>query len=756
LAVGLAASEALGQIPDFSGRPIVDLIEALRDQGIRIIYSEDLVSTRLRVLVEPSTDDTLEGLREILNPHGLDVEAGPRDTWLVVQQAKLPDTPTPGEPPPEPLIVTRPSLETVIVMASRYSINRPSAISASTIGRHTLESTPALGQDPLRVPQGLPGVTGNQLTSRIHIRGGRYDEVLLKLDGVRLYSPYHLKDFQNFFSSINPRVIESMDIRTGGYEARFGDRMSGVVDMKSITPTDFRHHEIGVSLLETSVLSSGLFDNGRGSWVTALRRGNLDVISEAVDSDVGKPQYVDFFNKLEYALSPRWKVAAGMFSLDDKVTLNDGSDATASAGYDDAYFWLSLDQNAESGLEAAYRISFARLERQRIGNISDPNKVIGSLSERGKFDRQDLSADWGFPLSETRRIDWGLELSRSELNHDFQANRTVIAPIAIDELSGQNAPPAAALVRLEQSQFAFYTSFRVQPVRRLVTEFGLRWDEQTLTNESQLSPRLNMLFNISNRTSIRAAWGEFNQSQPLNEVAIADGMTDLQSAEESEHVIVGIEQLIGDTITLRFEAYTKNVETLNVRYENVFERASLIPELLPDRFAIQPVGAKIYGAEFSIDGEQGAYSWWGNISRGRTSERLASGQFKRSWDELLSIKAGGEWSGPFWTITANATFRSGWPISTLRLDNDQLVSDSFNGLRLPDYSSVDVRAGRMVPTRHGELNWYIEINNLFNHDNDCCIDYGYAAPSGTAPATLVTEPDHLLGTVPNIGLRLHF
>jgi hypothetical protein len=188
----------------------------------------------------------------------------------------------------------------------------------------------------------------------------------------------------------------------------------------------------------------------------------------------------------------------------------------------------------------------------------------------------------------------------------------------------------------------------------------------------------------------------------------------------------------------------------------VFERASLIPELLPDRFAIRPRSATIRGAEISAEGERGAYSWWSNLSRTRTQERLASGQFRRSWDELLSIKAGGEWLGALWTVTASATYRSGWPISTLRLDNGELVADRFNALRLSDFSSFDIRASRQVATRRGEMNWYVEVSNLFDHSNDCCVDYDFFPANDGNPDMLSTQADDLLGIVPNLGLRLQF
>jgi outer membrane cobalamin receptor len=748
----LVAEAASAQLEEFTGRPIVDLIEALRDQGTRIVYRADALPTRLRVTVEPASSDTFEGLREILAPHGLDVELGPRDTWLIVRRDRpaVPQTTESANRPSLELIP--PSLETVIVTASRYPIERESTTSTSTIGRSSIETTPALGQDPLRITHRLPGVESDQLTSRMHVRGGSLDEVLLTLDGVELYSPYHLRDFQSVFSSIDPRIIESMDVRTGGYEAKFGGKMSGVIDMQTITPTDFRHHEVAVSLLSTSILSSGLFNNGSGSWTTSVRRGNLDVLAKSFNSKYGTPQYVDAFSKIQFSPLPSTRVAASLLSLNDNVSLRFEPESRASADDSDTYFWVSVDRSAPSGLEARYRVSTTHLNRTRAGDVDEADKVSGRLFDGSKFDRRTVTADWAIGIAQRLRIGWGAELAQLELDHRLDSARTDAVAIDVPDLTGPVIPPTAAGLELTQQQHSVYASFRFQPVARLVTELGLRWDEQSLTNQSQTNPRFNLLFDITGRTSLRAAWGEFSQPDSLSDLAVADGLLTLQSAEEARHSILGLDHRFGESGLFRVEVYQKTYEDLNRRFENVFERVSLLPELLPDRFAVDPSNATTRGVELSIEGARDRFAWWANLALARTKERLANGWFMRSWDQRRSVKAGGEWSGQKWVVTTNLAYRSGWPISNLLVVNGSLLADDYNAVRLPDFSSADIRASRSVDVARGAVNWYIEISNLFDHPNYCCLSY----EAGTMPDVVLTEYDELLGRVPNLGVRWQF
>lgn len=750
-AVSLEAGIAIGQVAEFSGRPIVDLIEALRDDGARIVYSADSLPSRLRVTVSPTSSDTFEALREILSPHGLDVELGPRQTWLIVPRSPAPPEPGEDVATPNPALIP-PSLETVIVVASRYPIERQSSVSTNSIGRKSIETTPALGQDPLRITHRLPGVASDQLTSRMHVRGGNLDEVLLLLDGVQLYGPYHLKDFQSVFSSIDPRVLESMDVRTGGYEARYGEKMSGVIDMTPIRPSEFRHHEVAVDLLETSILSSGLFGNGRGAWTTSVRRGNLDVLAKNLNSKIGTPQYVDFFNRIEFSPSPGTRIASGILSLDDNVSLTYAPEAAAAADDSDTYFWVSLRRSAPSGLEARYQLATAHLNRTRVGSVNEIEKTSGTLSDTGTFEQMALTAEWTLSPYDSLRINWGATLAQMELDRRVQSMRTDEISIDVPDLTGPAFPPASANAILDQDTRAVHASFRYQPIRRLIVELGARWDDQSLTEETQTSPRFNLRFDIALRTRLRFAWGKFSQPDSLSGLAVADGLTSLQRAQKSRHLILGLEHEFGDAGMFRAEIYEKRYSNLNRRFENVLERVSLLPELLPDRFIVDPARAKTRGVEVSIEGGRERFSWWTNLALSRTQDQLASGWFRRSWDERRSVKVGGEWSGSKWVVTSTLSYRMGWPISNVLLVNGNLIADEYNAVRLPDFSSTDIRASRSAEAGRGEINWYFEISNLFDHSNYCCVDYR----PGSSPGTLLTKYDVLLGRVPNVGLRWQF
>ena len=76
----------------------------------------------------------------------------------------------------------------------------------------------------------------------------------MRFDGLRLYNPYHLKNFQSIFSTVDPRLVRSIDVYTGGFPAIYGDRMSSVIDIASMTPPEERYPRAQLELFQHRIL----------------------------------------------------------------------------------------------------------------------------------------------------------------------------------------------------------------------------------------------------------------------------------------------------------------------------------------------------------------------------------------------------------------------------------------------------------------------------------------------------------------------
>ncbi len=157
-------------------------------------------------------------------------------------------------------------LDEIIVMASRYDVSNDLQPSATYFSRDDIEALASLGDDTLRVAHRLPGVASNEFSARPYVRGGDTNEFAVLLDGVRLIEPYHFRDFEDIVSAVDQRVVDTVAIHAGGFPAEYGDALSGLMVIEPREPTALAH-EIGVSVLYTSLLSSGTFADGRASWL---------------------------------------------------------------------------------------------------------------------------------------------------------------------------------------------------------------------------------------------------------------------------------------------------------------------------------------------------------------------------------------------------------------------------------------------------------------------------------------------------------
>src|SRR5690606_39420338 len=115
------------------------------------------------------------------------------------------------------------------------------------------------------------------------MRGGEPNETLILLDGMQLYEPFHLKDFFSPVSLLDSRIISAMDVYMGGFSAKYGTRMSAVIDAQTVRPIADRYYELGASLFHTNALAAHRFANDDGSWLISARRSNLDQVARALD-----------------------------------------------------------------------------------------------------------------------------------------------------------------------------------------------------------------------------------------------------------------------------------------------------------------------------------------------------------------------------------------------------------------------------------------------------------------------------------------
>ncbi|MBS1669305.1 MAG: TonB-dependent receptor plug domain-containing protein [Bacteroidetes bacterium] len=173
-------------------------------------------------------------------------------------------------------------LQAVVVTAQRLQkIETSSQMSSISMPIELIKKMPSfLGEpDVMKALQFLPGVQGgNEGQTGIYVRGGGPDQNLILLDGVPVYNASHV---YGFFSVFNTDAISSVELYKGGFPARFGGRLSSIVDirMKEGAKTKGVHGTASLGLVSSKFMLEGALGNkNKGSWLVSARRSYIDAI----------------------------------------------------------------------------------------------------------------------------------------------------------------------------------------------------------------------------------------------------------------------------------------------------------------------------------------------------------------------------------------------------------------------------------------------------------------------------------------------
>ena len=740
----------------FAGRPLAEGLRELQARGLRLIYSDDLVTGDMIVRTEPRATQPRKVLDELLREHALRVRDGPRGTLLIVRDERPPRQSASQPTPPPQMPVT---LEEIVVTPSRFTILREEAESRQFLSREEVRRVPHLSDDLYRAIGRIPGTTSADVSARFNLRGGEEDEVLVLVDGAEIHDPFHIRDLYRAFSTIDAEAVGSVDVLSGGYPAEYGGRMSGVVDIHTLSPAETKH-EVGVSLLNTRLLSQGTFAEARGAWMFSLRRGYLrEVLAMIEDTADINPRYYDLLGKVQWTLGERTVVSAHVMASRDRLTLNDGPGTEASAAYDDRYAWLNLRRSWTGALFTQSVLSWGTMGRDRKGTFDNEfDEQRGQLEDHHRSAFVTLKNDGTLHLSARQLLKFGATMKRVRARFDVEGSSVI--PFAIFELG---APPRevrrSVHVRPGGSELSAYVADRVRVSDSVVVEAGLRAGSESYTPDGvHVSPRLNVAWTPTPRTSVRAAWGLFHQPQAIHELQVEDGVTEYREAQRAEHRVLGIEHSLRRGFEARLELYDKTLTHLRPRYVNLYDHLLVFPELRADRIRIAPEKGHARGAELLVRSDAAQpLSGWMSYTLARVTDRLGGRDVPRDWDQRHAMTFSVNYQrGPKWNFNLAGTWHSGWPTTPVvaRLEGTRLLTElgPRASTRLPDYQRLDFRASRTA----GPFSFFVELFNVLGHENVTRVNTFEFQQDASGAVTACPVTESVIGILPSFGVTWRF
>lgn len=171
------------------------------------------------------------------------------------------------------------SLSQVTVTPGSFSIMGEENLSRQTLTARDLKNM-SWAEDITRAVARLPGISSSDYSSRFSVRGGEANEVLIALDGMELYDPFHQRDYSGgLFSIVDIETIRGVELMTGGFSAEYGNRLSGVFNMRTKHIAENQsHRSIGLSVMNGRAYADGKFSDNKGTYLVSVRRSMLDLL----------------------------------------------------------------------------------------------------------------------------------------------------------------------------------------------------------------------------------------------------------------------------------------------------------------------------------------------------------------------------------------------------------------------------------------------------------------------------------------------
>jgi outer membrane cobalamin receptor len=743
----VAASRATEQLA------LIDALAVLRAQGYEIVYSTDLVTSALSIDVEQVDFDSVA---QALAGLGLRLERN-GDVWLVARMP-VPPRPPAGSPAPAATTHVDAPLETMIVTGSRHRV--PAGIEATsntTLTAEEMAVTPALAGDAMRVTNRLPGMSSVGISAKPLVRGGVDDETLVLLDGVELLDPYHLADFQNIFSSIDDRTVNAIDVYTGGFPARYGNRMSGVMDIATVPESPGRT-ELGVSLFSAFANTRGTSADGKTSWLAAARRGNLELLVDWLDRSYGSPKYDDVFARVGRRLNDRVTVHAGVHSARDNISLTD-NDEDATSDIDTTYLWTRLDVNHGEALTSATVFSYVTSDRDKSETNSEPDVSVGFLDYSQELRKYTLRSDFAYHTTGLRMEFGGVaEYARSSYRSEALVEHGPVAGVL------GNPQTAVWDIDVEPSGWSggAYWSAEIAVGDRWALQPGVRWDFQDYYEgglDAFVSPRLGIRYALSDNATARLAVGRYYQPEGIHEMKAEDGVDHFYQPQRADHLIAAIEWDPNSRLELRGEAYFKRYQPTRTRFENVFNTFVLLPQIEPDRVALDSSRARVDGVD--LQARMNFSATLSGLLRGsymNADDRIDGEWIPRKWSQHYTLQSMLTWQHASLAFSTALTWHSGWRTAALPpavpIGTTLPLTSVVNKDLLPDYVSLDVSLQKSWQVGRTTVTLHADVTNALNHDNVAGIDY--VADETDTAILLTPDQEQLLPWIPSIGVVVAF
>ncbi len=598
-----------------------------------------------------------------------------------------------------------------------------------------IRQMPALlgATDALKTAQMLPGVTfGVEGTNSLYVRGGSADQNKILLDGIPLHHSSHLL---GILSSFNPDVLERMTVFKGAFPAKYGGRLSSVIDVDLREGNRYEYESEGaIGLLSSRLMVEGPIREGKSAFLLAGRRSYADLVMQPFLTVDGEEAFGIYFydvnGVVNHTFSPSDRLNVNLYSSRDRFYLK-GAEQVVSTQLTWANLAGSLRWNH---LFNDRLFNNTTLTFSRYGFYGD---LFVIDDPRGTFNYKYLKGITGAGLRSDFEYfpvpNHTLSFGAVGKFRRYQPGRATF-PVAQDGGGRRSTSLPAEPVKIDTWRGAVYAEDEWDATKRLRFILGLRGEAYFESGESHLSiqPRLSSRYSLNENVALRAAYASTRQYQhrliatsslvlPTDVWSPATSIIPPSRARQVSLSASYAPQ--GDPLFAEVGIYYKKMSRLSA-YDDLVRFTNIGRDF--EQHVTQGQG-RSYGFEFLLRRTHGRTTGWLAYTLSWTNrqfDELNNGRpfpFRFDRRHALNLALTHRLSGSF-LLSTTWTYATGQAISVpsghyYGPDGVLEYLPSINNFRLPAYHRLDVGAiwdiGRNHTLAFGVYNAYNEVNPVF-------------------------------------------
>jgi len=690
-----------------------------------------------------------------------------------------------------------------VYAASTLASGDPTPSSMSLQGGLVSEIS-SLIPDVFRSIQALPGIAvNNEFSAQYNVRGGNFDENLALVNGTQVYEPFHLKEADNASIGIfNVDLMRRVNFITGGFSARYGDKMSSVLNIEY---RDGRRDRYGgsmsLSLTDLSAFVEGPIGE-KGSFIVGGRKSYLEYVLSLLDVEkTARPSFYDVQGVLTYHVAEGHSLRGKFIHAGDDfenifgVRVRGPVPGTISLGGNRVSFQETLISD-----ESAFARYFSNLFALQSSNLFSNKALLQSevsLYEQIDEEHDDQTTDYDFRLAAPSTLyytsqsydlrDVSLLIKtwegKSSLEYQLSPFYQLRTGFSYQDISYNQAGsdfrtdsvrdninnyPDTTLrisnrltirnddgtIVARSHKISGYVENLVQLTDQFLFNAGVRADYFRFNRDFTMSPRLGLSYTTNSGTILRGAWGVYYQSPTYRQLSSPVASDTNTHSQRATHYVLGVEHTFHreeHDVTFKAEAYYKKYEDLVS--SSLDGNGRLVYSRKNDASGIAR-GIDLY---LSLKGE--GFTGWISYGLLDSKEDIISDsrpEYPRTSDQRHTLTLVGDVDlGKDWRMNIRFAYGSGFPYTPFvaRFNNSigawEWIQGEINSSHLPSYRRLDIRVSKALHLWGMQAVVFLDINNMMNFKNVVSYRYGF-----TNAGLPLVEDVELWPILPTLGIRL--